>query len=406
MYKYDCRKCPIRNRCIEESNNAPSVKGMVRHAFSARTDTVATWALLQINCLLVKADEERARRNSQEGTSLSRRLREIREAREGTTPPSLPEKPVQRPDYLQPVSPHNSDWMGPPAEEKQSNITAKSESRWEISSLGHLPPDTPTRATSASSETRPDMIGAVETPLKVPSNKQKAAANQAKPYWLTISTSNRHIALPASGELVLGRFDPNLGLPPDIDLAYEDEEARVISRRHAKIVGVEGRHTIEDLGSRHGLFLNGKQVQFGPSPQLQPGDNITLGNIQLYYDLVPVDRLIVTATAHVRHILIVTPTGQELTIVPPNDIVIGRSDRYVDFTPDIDLNSGGDAAIRVSRRHAIITWRNGNPCVEDLGSGFGTRLNGEVLLIGQAIPLKPGDHIWLGGCVLAYDVEI
>jgi len=213
MYKYDCRKCPIRNRCIEESNNAPSVKGMVRHAFSARTDTVATWALLQINCLLVKADEERARRNSQEGTSLSRRLREIREAREGTTPPSLPEKPVQRPDYLQPVSPHNSDWMGPPAEEKQSNITAKSESRWEISSLGHLPPDTPTRATSASSETRPDMIGAVETPLKVPSNKQKAAANQPRPHWLTISTSNRHIALPASGELVLGRFDPKPGSP-------------------------------------------------------------------------------------------------------------------------------------------------------------------------------------------------
>ena len=61
---------------------------------------------------------------------------------------------------------------------------------------------------------------------------------------------------------------------------------------------------------------------------------------------------------------------------------------------------------RVSRRHAIITWRKGNPYAEDLGSGFGTRLNGEMLLIGQAVPLKPGDHIWLGGCILAYDVEI
>jgi hypothetical protein len=41
-----------------------------------------------------------------------------------------------------------------------------------------------------------------------------------------------------------------------------------------------------------------------------------------------------------------------------------------------------------------------------LGSGFGTRLNGETLFIGHAAPLTPGDHIWLGGCVLAYDIEV
>jgi hypothetical protein len=29
-----------------------------------------------------------------------------------------------------------------------------------------------------------------------------------------------------------------------------------------------------------------------------------------------------------------------------------------------------------------------------------------VLLLGQAKPLNPGDHIWLGGCVLAYDVQL
>jgi pSer/pThr/pTyr-binding forkhead associated (FHA) protein len=272
--------------------------------------------------------------------------------------------------------------------------------------LGHSTPDTAAWTGPISDEPRPDIIGAVEALPKALPIKQKAAANQSRPYWLTVSGSNRHIALPASGELVLGRFDPNLGLPPDIDLAYEDGGARAISRRHAKIVGVEGRHTIEDLGSRHGLFLNGEQVQFRPSRPLQPGDHISLGNIRLYYDLIPVERLIVTANTQVQHILLVTPTGQQLAIAPPRDIVIGRSDRYVDFTPDVDLNSSGDVAIRVSRRHAIITWRKSNPYIEDLGSGFGTRLNGEMLLLGQAVPLKPGDHIWLGGCVLAYDVEI
>ncbi|MBI1881271.1 MAG: FHA domain-containing protein [Chloroflexi bacterium] len=379
---------------------------MVRNAFSARTDTLATWGLLQINCLLVKADEERAQKSSQEESMLSRRLRQIREAKEGIPTPAPAQKPAQRPDYLQPVSRANPDHVAPSTEEKQPGVTDKSNSRWETSSLNHPSSETSTWVSPGSDEARPDIIGAVEAPPKIVPNKQKSEANKSRPFWLTISGSNRHIALPASGELVLGRFDPNLGLPPDIDLAFEDSGARVISRRHAKIVGVEGGHTIEDLGSRHGVFLNNEQVQFRPSRLLQPGDTITLGNMRLYYDLVPVDHLIATATARVRHVIIITPTGQKLTIAPPDDIVIGRSDRYVDFTPDIDLDSSGEVAVRVSRRHAIITWRKGLPYVEDLGSGFGTRLNGEMLLLGQAVSLKPGDHIWLGGCVLAYDVEI
>lgn len=407
MFKYDCRKCPIRNRCIDESNNAPSIKAMIRNAFAARTDTHSTWGLLQINCLLVKADEERARKSPQEESLLARRLRQIRESKEGAPPESPAQAKPKRPDYLQPVASTPSEPLAPPAEQKPPKPQSKPESRWETSSLGHLTPDTSAWAASTGGEARPDIIGAVEAlPKNLPVKpQQKAAANQPKLYWLTISSSNRHIALPISGELVLGRFDPNLGLPPDVDLAHEDSGARVISRRHAKIVGVEGRHTVEDLGSRHGVFLNAEQIKFRPSRQLQPGDQIALGNLKLYYDMIPVDRLIVTATARVRHILM-APTGEQIIVAPPDDIVIGRSDRYVDFVPDIDLSPIGDIAVRVSRRHAIITWRNGSPYVEDLGSGFGTRLNGEVLMLGQAVPLKPGDHIWLGGCVLAYDVTI
>jgi pSer/pThr/pTyr-binding forkhead associated (FHA) protein len=406
MYKYDCRKCPIRSRCIDQSKNAPSIKTMIRNAFSVRTDTVATWGLLQRNCLLVKADEERERRSSQEESMLSRRLREVRQGKEGSAPSTPLKKLAPRPDYLKPVSHAAKSDRSPSAAENKQPEAGMSGSRWETSSLNHGKPETPAWASPPSDEARPNIIGAVEAPPKGLSNRQKLEATQSRPSWLTVSTSNRHIALPPSGELVLGRFDPNLGLPPDIDLAYEDGGARAISRRHAKIVGMDGRHTIEDLGSRHGVFLNGEQVQFKPSRILQSGDNIALGNIHLYYDLIPVDRLVATATAQVRHVVIITPTGQKMTITPPQDIVIGRSDRYVDFTPGVDLDSSGEVAVRVSRRHAIITWRKGLPYVEDLGSGFGTRLNGEMLLIGQAVPLKPGDHIWLGGCVLAYDVEI
>ncbi len=407
MYKYDCRKCPIRNRCIDESDNAPSIKAMIRNAFGGRTDTLQTWGLLQRTCLLIKADEEREAKASQE-SMLSRRLRQIREARgeapASPTPPAsspLPKTPPQ-PDYLRPVTPPPTNRVEPLPDEPSPKSPAKPPSPYETSLIAPKTPSSPL-------ESRPDVIGEVEALPKILPTRSKSGALQAKHplYWLTVVKSGRHISLPTHGELVLGRFDPNLGVPPDVDLAYEDSGERVISRRHAKIVGFDGRHTIEDQGSRHGVFLNGAPVKFGRSRPLQHGDQIMLGNLQCIYNMAPPDWPSLIAAPQTRHFLLITPTGQKIRIAPPpHEITIGRSDRFVNFTPDVDLNSSGEVATRVSRRHAIITWRQGLPYVEDLGSGFGTRLNGEMLLLGQAVPLKPGDHIWLGGCVLAYDIEL
>ena len=212
--------------------------------------------------------------------------------------------------------------------------------------------------------------------------------------------------MPLDGELTLGRFDAAFGIPPDIDLAYEDGESRTVSRRHVKVVGLNGYHTLEDTGSRYGVIVNGDKIQPGVPHRLKPGDRVGVGNVQMFYDQIPEYMQTVSTNSAVRHVLIVTPTGRKLRISPPSDVIIGRSDRYVDFVPEIDLSKDGEAASRVSRRHAIIHWRDDNPYLEDLGSGFGTRVNGQMMLIGQAVPLKPGDHIWLGGCVLAYDVEL
>jgi pSer/pThr/pTyr-binding forkhead associated (FHA) protein len=131
-----------------------------------------------------------------------------------------------------------------------------------------------------------------------------------------------------------------------------------------------------------------------------------VGGVQMFYDQIPEYLMGMSGRNPTRHVLTVTPTGRKVNIMPPDDIFIGRSDRYVDFAPDVDLNQDGQPASRVSRRHAIIHWRNDHPYLEDLGSGFGTRVNGKLMLLGQAALLKPGDHIWLGGCVLAYDVEM
>jgi pSer/pThr/pTyr-binding forkhead associated (FHA) protein len=346
---------------------------MIRNAFAARTDTLSTWGVLQKNCLLIKAEEKRAKMATEE-SMLTRRLREIREAKQNTAQ----ERNTQSndvPDYLRPVP-----------------------------RLKPLP-------SKSTPQTGPISAGKVQTPPArsgsgTDSLASRARSEAARPCWLTISTSHRHIALPMTGEIVLGRFDPHLGLPPDIDLAYEDANTHSVSRRHAKIVGVKGYHTIEDLGSSSGLFLNGELLAIGPSRELRSGDQIKIGNVDLTYEAVPIFLLNAQPSAGSRPSLMVTATGRKFTLAPSKEYVIGRSDRYIDLLPDIDLSPDGEVATRVSRRHAVVTWRGTQPYVEDLGSGFGTRLNGETLLIGQAIPLKPGDHLWLGGCVLAYDITL
>ncbi len=396
MYKYSCRKCPIRNRCIRESKYTTSVKNMIESAFEARTDTLSTWGLLQANCLLIKAEEEQERKARQEST-LRRRLRETREAKRQAAAEARAQKSGRDSDPLIRRLPEAEARRKASATEELAQTQASSAHPKETSELpSYLKAVTSTESGAADAAAPDAMRGATKEISKKP----------VKPCWLTVKGSGRHIMLPSDGELTLGRFDATFGIPPDIDLAYEDGDHRTVSRRHVKINGVNGHHSIEDTGSRYGVVVNGDKISPGRPHWLTPGDRLAVGNVQMFYDQIPEYMQTVSSQSAARHVLIVTPTGRKLTIAPGRDIVIGRSDRYVDFRPEIDLSQDGEAASRVSRRHAIIHWRNDKPYLEDLGSGFGTRVNGQLLLLGQAVPLKAGDHIWLGGCVLAYDVEL
>jgi pSer/pThr/pTyr-binding forkhead associated (FHA) protein len=87
-------------------------------------------------------------------------------------------------------------------------------------------------------------------------------------------------------------------------------------------------------------------------------------------------------------------------------VTIGRSDRAVGWVQDIDLRDEEEAAQVVARRHVKIVARSGRHYMEDLGSANGTKLNGARIRINELRLLSPGDHLWLGGCVLAYDVEL
>jgi pSer/pThr/pTyr-binding forkhead associated (FHA) protein len=380
MYKYSCRKCPIRNRCIDQSDNSTGTKIMIRHAFDARTDTLATWALLQKGCLLVQAEQERSK------SALSNRLRQARAAKDEIgqvePPPPSPLKQQQQPpkkSVIRRIQPLDKSAGG--------GNTAK--------------PHTPDYLQPVSASKEASQVKPLHSPAATASSRETRGY-----YWLTVSNSGRHISLPNSGGIVLGRFDPNVGIPPDIDLSYEDQGIHLISRRHATIHGQDGRHTVEDLGSKSGIYLNEKQVSYGPSRPLESGDRVRLGSVELTYERVPYQILESVKLPNIQHYIMVTPTGRKIPLAPSKEYIIGRVDPQINFIPDIDLSRDGEVARLVSRRHALIRWQNGQPTLEDLGSGFGTRLAGDTLLLGQSVALKPGDHIWLAGCVLAYDVAM
>jgi len=60
-------------------------------------------------------------------------------------------------------------------------------------------------------------------------------------------------------------------------LTLDSEE---VSRQHAKLTRTEGEYTIEDLGSRNGIVLNGLKVH---SAILRDGDQVQLGDVVLSY---------------------------------------------------------------------------------------------------------------------------
>ena len=81
---------------------------------------------------------------------------------------------------------------------------------------------------------------------------------------------------------------------------------------------------------------------------------------------------------------------------------IGRWDADGGIFPDVDLDTD-DPEAKVSRRHARITFRDGQYLLEDLGSTNGTFINrGKRLSPGTRQSLKDGDEIIVGKTFLRF----
>jgi hypothetical protein len=91
-----------------------------------------------------------------------------------------------------------------------------------------------------------------------------------------------------SGNNLVGRWDPETGAFPEVDLDADDPEAKV-SRKHALIRIDAGKITIEDIGSLNGTYVNRQpRLQPGNPHDLTDGDEIIIGKTFLKLSISPI----------------------------------------------------------------------------------------------------------------------
>jgi class 3 adenylate cyclase len=88
------------------------------------------------------------------------------------------------------------------------------------------------------------------------------------PLWRTVS--------------LLGRLDPVTNATPDVDLTDLDDR-RTVSRRHARLNCQANKFLLRDLGSTNGTWINGERLAPQVDRELQDGDLVRLGRVELFY---------------------------------------------------------------------------------------------------------------------------
>ena len=104
----------------------------------------------------------------------------------------------------------------------------------------------------------------------------------AKARLVHISTAKKY-DLAGDQVSIIGRFDPVTELAPEIDLEEIDTK-RSLSRRHARIFERDGSFFVrEEIGTANGTFVRGERLGRGTDRQIEDGDLLRLGLVELVF---------------------------------------------------------------------------------------------------------------------------
>jgi FHA domain len=141
------------------------------------------------------------------------------------------------------------------------------------------PETTPAAATPAAEPAPAVEPAPVVTPPPAAAPQPAAAAPPSFKAKLSIVRGGRqgHEFPLEGGNNLVGRWDPETGAFPEVDLEADDPEAK-ISRKHALIRLDGAKITIEDIGSLNGTYVNrAPRLAPGTPHDLKDGDEIIVG---------------------------------------------------------------------------------------------------------------------------------
>lgn len=155
---------------------------------------------------------------------------------------------------------------------------------------GAISPAAASEPAPAAAETAPEAAAAAEpapaaepaAPAEQPAPAAPAPAAAAAPTFkakLKLVRGGRvgHEFPLEGGNNLVGRWDPETGAFPEVDLEADDPEAK-ISRKHALIRLDGDQITIEDIGSLNGTYVNRQpRLTVGTPHDLKDGDEIIIG---------------------------------------------------------------------------------------------------------------------------------
>lgn len=188
------------------------------------------------------------------------------------------------------------------------------------------------------------------------------------------------------GEVLIGR-DPRCNLVLD---------NLNVSRRHARLIRQGDRVYLEDLNSQWGTQVNG--VRLVNKKVLSPRDEVVLGGVTLRFEvrfeaMEPKSDLVDNTTRIAlaeRAVPTINGVPADVIVLKPGKLTFGRVPNR-----DVVLPDG-----MISRRHAVLEYRDGAYYLADTQSQIGTYVNGKGII---RVKLEPGDRIQMGPYLFRFD---
>lgn len=127
-------------------------------------------------------------------------------------------------------------------------------------------------------------VEAIEA-LPIPERQTGGPVRAGELIGVLVPATGTPLLLPTS-DMIVGRSDPQRGFRPDVDLLALDP-AQTVSRRHARFTRRNGHFYVEDLNAFNRTRINGAPLVPHQDTEIQNGDVVRLGNVELRFDVRP-----------------------------------------------------------------------------------------------------------------------